>query len=185
MATTYSEPVEHALAEPAAAPTKSAERIGALDFVRGWALFGILLMNITAFGLSNAYYNPLNNGGSTGADLTAWRIIQVGFDGTQRGLFSLLFGAGVILLTARMEAKDPVNASDIYMRRNLWLIAFGMMNVWVLIWFGDILYTYGITALFVYGFRKMAPRWLIAIGLASMAVIAAHNYSIAQANLAS
>jgi uncharacterized protein len=185
MATTYSEPVEHALAEPAAAPTKSAERIGALDFVRGWALFGILLMNITAFGLSNAYYNPLNNGGSTGADLTAWRVIQVGFDGTQRGLFSLLFGAGIILLTTRMEAKDPVNASDIYMRRNLWLIAFGMFNVWVLIWFGDILYTYGIIALFAYGFRKLTPRWLIAIGLASMAVIAAHNYSVAQGNLAS
>ncbi len=184
MATTTSDPIEHALAEPAAAPTRGAERIGALDFVRGWALFGILLMNITGFGLSNAYYNPLNNGGATGADLTAWHVIQVGFDGTQRGLFSLLFGAGIILLTQRLEAKDPVMSSDIFMRRNLWLIGFGMLNVWVLIWMGDILYTYGITALFAFGFRKMAPRWLIAIGVFSMLVIAAHNYSVVQDNLA-
>lgn len=99
MATTYSENLEHALGEPAVAPTRSKERIGALDFVRGWALFGILLMNITGFGLSNAYYNPLNNGGATGADLMSWQAIQIFFDGTQRGLFSLLFGAGIILLT--------------------------------------------------------------------------------------
>ncbi|QIG53063.1 DUF418 domain-containing protein [Altererythrobacter sp. BO-6] len=185
MATTYSENLEHALAEPAVAPTKNSDRIGALDFVRGWALFGILLMNITGFGLSHAYYNPLNNGGYTGADLTAWHIIQVGFDGTQRGLFSLLFGAGIILLTTKLEERDPHHASDIYMRRNLWLIGFGMVNVWILLWPGDILYTYGITALFAYGFRKLAPRWLTAIALASLAVIVVHNYDGTQDQLAS
>jgi len=184
MATSYSDTIEHAVAEPAAEPTKGGERIGALDFVRGWALFGILLMNITGFGLSHAYYNPLNNGGATGADLLAWQIIQVGFDGTQRGLFSLLFGAGIILLTAKLEARDPVKASDIYMRRNLWLIAFGMVNVWVLLWPGDILYSYGVTALFAFGFRKLAPRWLIAIGLASLALVAINNYRFAQDDLA-
>lgn len=185
MATTYSENLEHALGEPAVAPTRSNERIGALDFVRGWALFGILLMNITGFGLSNAYYNPLNNGGATGADLMSWQVIQIFFDGTQRGLFSLLFGAGIILLTSKLEERDPVNASDIYMRRNLWLIGFGMVNVWILLWPGDILYTYGVTALFAYGFRKLMPRWLIAIGLASLALVAFNNYSFAQDSLES
>ncbi len=183
MATTYSENVEHALGEPAVAPTKGNERISALDFVRGWALFGILLMNITGFGLSNAYYNPLNNGGATGVDLLSWQVIQIFFDGTQRGLFSLLFGAGIILLTTKLEQKDPVHASDIYMRRNLWLIGFGMVNVWILLWPGDILYTYGVSALFAYGFRKLMPRWLIAIGLASFALVAFNNYNSAQESL--
>lgn len=184
METTSQDNLEHALAEPAVAPTRGSERIGALDYVRGWALFGILLMNITGFGLSHAYYNPLNNGGATGADLLAWQIIQVGFDGTQRGLFSLLFGAGIILLTTKLEERDPLHASDIYMRRNLWLIGFGMVNVWILLWPGDILYSYGITALFAFGFRKLSPRWLIGIGLASLALVAANNYSFAQEDLA-
>jgi uncharacterized protein len=160
-----------------------ADRIGSLDFVRGFALFGILLMNITAFGLSHAYSNPVNDGGSTGADLWSWIIIQVGFEGTQRGLFSLLFGAGIVLFTRRLEETAPAIASDIYMRRNLWLIAFGFFNVDILLWGGDILFPYGVTALFAYAFRKLAPRWLILIGLASLALVALHNLQVANDNL--
>jgi len=164
------------IAAPAkAAPISSADRIGALDFVRGWALFGILLMNLAGFGLSHSYDNPVNNGGATGANLWAWIVIQVGFEGTQRGLFSVLFGAGIVLLTRKLEASIPAEASDIYARRNLWLIAFGLFNAWILIWQGDILFVYGVTALFAYGFRKLAPRWLIGVGLASMLLIGALN----------
>jgi uncharacterized protein len=150
------------------APVSAADRIATLDVVRGCALFGILLMNLTGFGLSHAYDNPVNNGGSTGADLWSWIIIQVGFEGTQRGLFSMLFGAGIVLLTRKLEATIPAQASDIYVRRNLWLLAFGLFNAWVLIWMGDILFVYGVTALVAYGFRKLSPRWLVGIGLASM-----------------
>ncbi len=155
------------------------DRIGALDFVRGTALFGILLMNITAFGLSNAYSNPVNDGGSTGADLWAWIVIQVGFEGTQRGLFSLLFGAGIVLLTQKLEKSAPTVASDIYMRRNLWLLGFGFFNVEVLLWSGDILYSYGVTALVAYAFRGLAPRWLVLIGLVSLAFVASYNLDVA------
>ncbi|MDZ4276708.1 MAG: hypothetical protein U0995_11750, partial [Erythrobacter sp.] len=72
----------------------ATDRIVALDFVRGAALFGILLMNITGFGLPHAYGNPTNAGGAEGLNLLSWVIIQIGFEGTQRGLFSMLFGAG-------------------------------------------------------------------------------------------
>ena len=85
-----------------AAPT--AQRIEALDFVRGVALFGILLMNITGFGLPDAYVNPTNAGGAEGANLWVWIVTQMGFEGTQRALFSMLFGASVILFTSRLEA---------------------------------------------------------------------------------
>lgn len=181
MATTISFAAKEGAPAGTAGPT--VDRIGALDFVRGFALFGILLMNITAFGLSNAYYNPLNNGGSTGADLTAWQVIQVGFDGTQRALFSLLFGAGIILLTRRLEDRVPTIASDIFVRRNLWLIGFGIFNASILIWEGDILYMYGLTALFAYGFRKLSPRWLIGIGIFSMLLIANYNIGVTRDNL--
>ncbi len=162
-----------AAAKGAAAP--AADRIVALDFVRGVALFGILLMNITGFGLPHAYVDPTIAGGSTGANLWAWIVIQMGFEGTQRALFSMLFGAGVILLTARLEAAGRSDAADIYYRRNLWLIGFGMVNAFLFLWEGDILYTYGITALFLYPFRRLAPRALLAIGVGTLLLGALWN----------
>ena len=165
----------------AAAPARSdraapaAVRIEALDFVRGVALFGILLMNITGFGLPDAYTNPVNAGGSTGANLWAWIVTQIGFEGTQRALFSMLFGASVILLTSRLEAAGRTDAADIYFRRNLWLIAFGFLNAFIFLWYGDILYAYGVAALFVYAFRKMAPNWLLSLGVCVLMLGAVWN----------
>jgi uncharacterized protein len=156
-------------------PAPAARRIEALDFVRGVALCGILLMNITGFGLPDAYTNPANAGGATGANLWAWIITEIGFEGTQRALFSMLFGASVILLTSRLEATGRPDAADIYFRRNLWLIAFGFVNAFIFLWFGDILYAYGVTALFVYAFRKMAAKWLLAIGVFTLMLGAVWN----------
>jgi len=153
--------------------TPTAKRLESLDFVRGCALFGILLMNINGMGLGPAYDNPSIGGGDSGINLTTWFFFNVGFEGTQRALFSILFGAGVILLTSRLEASGRVDAPDIFFRRNLWLIAFGLVNAWVLLWIGDILYYYGITALFLYAFRKLSGRALLGLGIASLVLGAA------------
>jgi uncharacterized protein len=118
-------PMPPAPVEPPAPAAPTAQRIEALDFVRGIALFGILLMNITGFGLPDAYTNPNNSGGATGANLTAWIITQIGFEGTQRALFSMLFGASVILFTSRLEASGRPDAAVISYRRILWLAAYG------------------------------------------------------------
>jgi uncharacterized protein len=146
----------------------ASERIETLDFIRGCALFGILLMNITSMGLAKAYTNPTNAGGATGPDLWAWIITEVGFEGTQRALFSMLFGAGVLLFVSRAEQSGRADAVDLFLRRTLWLIVFGLLNAWVLLWEGDILYFYGITGLFVVAFRKLSARALLAIGLAGL-----------------
>ena len=158
------------MAEALAPATK---RLESLDFVRGCALFGILLMNINGMGLGPAYDNPTIAGGDSGINLWTWLVINIGFEGTQRALFSILFGAGVILLTSRLEASGRADAPDIFFRRNLWLIAFGLVNSWVLLWIGDILYYYGITALFLYAFRKMSGRALLWLGIASLVLGAA------------
>ncbi len=151
----------------------ASKRIESLDFVRGVALFGILLMNIVGMGLGPAYDNPTIAGGAEGINLWTWFVINVGFEGTQRALFSMLFGAGVILLSSRLEASGRTDATDIYFRRNLWLIAFGLVNAWVLLFVGDILFYYGITALFLYAFRKLAGRTLLALSAAALVISAA------------
>lgn len=175
MATLAVEAAEPPVQSAATDPAPAAKRIETLDFVRGVALCGILLMNISAFGLPNAYTNPANAGGADGLNLWAWIIIQVGFEGTQRALFSILFGASTILLVSRLEASGRTDAADIYYRRNLWLIGFGMVNAFIFLWFGDILYAYGVTALFLYPFRNLAPKWLIGIGIAGLIAGAAWN----------
>lgn len=153
----------------------ASQRIEALDFVRGIALFGILLLNITAFGLPLAYVNPMNAGGAEGANLWVWIVNQVGVEGTQRALFSILFGAGVILLTERLEAAGRIDTADIYFRRNAWLIGFGMVDAYIFLWYGDILYTYGVIAFFVFVFRKAAPKTLLIIGIVALLLAAAWN----------
>lgn len=161
-----------------AAPVRAGDRYQSLDFIRGVALFGILLMNITGFGMHPAAGpDPTVAGGATGIDLLTWKITEVGFEGTQRGLFSLLFGAGVILLTSRLEAEGRTDVADIYYRRNIWLIVFGIIHAYLLLWWGEILYAYGVTALFLYALRKLSPRWLFAIGAAGIIVSTAWNLS--------
>ena len=150
-----------------AATAPTSKRLESLDFIRGCALFGILIMNIVGMGLGPAYDNPTIMGGDKGIDLWTWFVVNVGFEGTQRGLFSILFGAGVILFTSRDDSTDA------YFRRNLWLIAFGLFNAWVLLWGGDILYFYGLTALFLFSFRKLPGKKLLGLGVAAFVLGAA------------
>jgi uncharacterized protein len=148
----------------ATAPTSAAERIFALDVIRGFAVLGILLMNILGFGLpSSAYMNAVaNEGGNTGWNLWAWYGEMFYFEGTMRGLFTVLFGAGVVLYTSRLErAGIGVRSADLYFRRNLWLWVFGLFNAYVLLWDGDILFFYGLSALFLYVFRHLPVRKLL------------------------
>ena len=136
------------------APVAAAERISALDTLRGFALLGILLMNIVAMGMyGGAYDNPTVTGGATGLNLGVWAVLHVLAEGKMRCLFSLVFGASMILLTSRLEKHG--NAADIYYRRTIWLILFGIVHAYLL-WMGDILYPYALCGLILYPFRKMA-----------------------------
>jgi uncharacterized protein len=143
---------------PAAQPVSQRERIPTIDVVRGVALMGILLMNIGAFsGPFEMYINPLMVGNHRTANLVAWSLRWVLFEGKMRAAFSMLFGAGVILLTERAERRGSANIADLFLRRNMWLTLFGVLHFYF-IWFGDILYFYGLTALlFLYPCRKL--RW--------------------------
>lgn len=154
-----------------ATPTGRTDRIAMLDTTRGIAVLGILLMNITGFGLPEAYDDPTNWGGHTGANLVAWRTTSLFFEGTMRGLFTLLFGAGALLFLERHAARDStLRPADLYYRRTLWLIVFGLINGYVLLWEGDILFHYGVTGLFLFVFRKMSARTLVLIAAIALSI---------------
>jgi uncharacterized protein len=150
-------------------PTRRADRIGMLDTTRGIAVLGILLMNITGFGLPHAYDDPTNWGGAAGANLAVWRVNSLLFEGTMRGLFTLLFGASALLFIERHGARSTgLRPADLYFRRMLWLIAFGLFNGYVLLWDGDILFFYGVVGLLLFVFRNMSWRRLILLATGVM-----------------
>lgn len=149
---------------PVIGPVSSAERIQTMDVVRGFALLGILLMNIVDFGMPHwAYMNPNIAGGATGPNLIAFILQYVLFEGKMRALFSMMFGAGVILLTTRgVERGGGIEVADIYYRRTLWLMLFGIAHA-MLLWRGDILYPYAICGLFLFPIRKLPAKTLLCV----------------------
>lgn len=143
-------------------PTQPNERIHALDVMRGLVLCGILLMNINSFGLAEAYSEPTVSGGSEGLNLYTWIATNLFFEGTMRGLFSLLFGVGMFILLDRLEKNGAgLKAADIYFRRLTYLLVFGLVHGYLLLWTGEILFDYALMGFLVYSFRKMAPKKLI------------------------
>lgn len=144
----------------AVAPVAKTARIESLDVLRGIAVLGILMMNITGFALlPQAYGNPLAGGGAEGFNLTVYKVITVLFEGTMRGIFSLLFGASIVLLTERMEkAGAGLMAAEIHFRRMLWMMIFGIIHWTLLLWYGEILFAYSMCGMLLFAVRKLRPR---------------------------
>ncbi len=85
---------------PSAAPVTESERIGSIDVLRGFAVLGILVMNIQSFAMPfSAYFNPTAYGDLSGANYWVWFFSHLLADQKFMTLFSLLFGAGVVLMT--------------------------------------------------------------------------------------
>lgn len=160
----------------AVAPVSKQERIFAMDALRGFAVLGILLMNIVDFGLpGNAYIDPSIAGGDRGPNLVSWFANQIFFEGKMRAIFSMLFGAGAILLLTRGEERDhSLRPADIYYRRTMWLILFGVLHAY-LIWWGDILYPYGVIGLALFPLRKVKPKWLLTAGVILLLILTGFN----------
>jgi uncharacterized protein len=141
-------------------------RIATLDIVRGVAVMGILAMNIVAFGMPpEAYMNPLAYGVDGTADLASWAFSFVLIDGKMRGLFSFLFGASMLLVIHKADAKGE-SPARVHFRRMIWLLVFGLGHFYF-IWYGDILTGYALIGMIAWFFRNSQPRKLLrwAVGL--------------------
>ncbi|MBN1221073.1 MAG: DUF418 domain-containing protein [Anaerolineae bacterium] len=150
-------------------PTQPAERILALDALRGFAILGILLMNIQSFSMPEAaYLNPAAYGDLSGFNKWVWVFSHLLTDQKFLTLFSLLFGAGIVLFTTRAEAKGR-GALAVHYRRTFWLLVIGLLHAYLL-WSGDILVSYALCALVVVLFRKRSPTLLFILGLVVVSI---------------
>src|SRR5688572_7837834 len=148
-----------------AAPVSQPERITILDSLRGIAILGILLMNIPGFGFPEEKASDPSVLNETGINYKTWYIVDWALTGTQRAIFSMLFGAGMILFITRLEKRmDGMQAAIYYFRRQMWLLAFGLFNAFVLLWFWDILYAYAIFGMLLFCFYPKMAKTTFYIG---------------------
>ncbi|MEO5564103.1 MAG: DUF418 domain-containing protein, partial [Chitinophagaceae bacterium] len=91
----------------------------------------------------------------------AWWINSMFFEGTMRGLFSMLFGAGIYHFTNRISVGNA-SVTSAYIKRLLWLFLFGLIHFYILLWDGDILYPYALIGFVAYSFRNWKIKYLIA-----------------------
>ena len=154
------------------APTKKLitdpyQRIQLIDSVRGFALLGILLSNILEFGMpggTNTVHDLSIHNEYSGYNYYLWWIVGLFFDGSMRGLFMMLFGASMVLITSKFSnSKTSLGAADLYYRRLIWLLLFSIFDAFIILWQGDILYTVSICGLFLFPFRDMKPKYIFLI----------------------
>ncbi len=138
-------------------PIAAQERIAVMDIVRGFALLGILIMNMPGF--SSSYF-----AGADGSHLWPGSIDRIAestrdmlFSGKFNSMFSLLFGLGFTIQLGRMMAKDPATAPGLYARRLLVLAAFGLVHVMVF-WTGDVLHIYAVLGAALLFLRNASNR---------------------------
>ncbi len=146
------------------APVTAQQRISSLDFIRGLAVMGILAANIVAFGQPpSAYFWP-ESFLVDPADPGGWQWIAqfVLVDGKMRGLFTLLFGAGMYLFMERAWARG--SSRWLQMWRLFLLLGFGLTHFY-LIWFGDILSMYALIGFAAVAFMRLQASTQIRTGL--------------------
>jgi uncharacterized protein len=141
----------------------ASERNPVLDMVRGFALMGILIMNMPGF--SSSFFAEAD-----GSHLWPGQVDQIAeglremlFSGKFNSMFSMLFGIGFTLQFARMQRSDPEHATRIYLRRLLVLAVLGVLHAAVF-WGGDVLHVYAILGIvLLFGLRHASDRTLIAL----------------------
>ncbi|MES2903903.1 MAG: DUF418 domain-containing protein [Pseudomonadota bacterium] len=163
------------MAQTLITPVQLAQRIDLLDVIRGIAVCGILAVNIFVMGTLGSTQGrnfPLQ----WDANWIAWVGQRLFLEGPMRGLFMILFGAGMVMMLRRSEGESPrVAPIDIWARRSLALLGLGVVHFLVLMWPGEILWTLGVAAFPLLAFRVARPPTLWIWALVIIACLSAHR----------
>jgi len=154
---------------PAIAPTTPTHRVLATDVLRGIAVLGILPMNMQIFAMFPAtviypyageFTDPLN--------IAVWTLLRIFIGSKDLMIFSMLFGAGILMVTTSGRAAAE-SGPALHYRRMAVLGVFGLLHAY-LVWAGDILVTYALCGSLVYLFRNLRPSILGLLGVLACAV---------------
>lgn len=146
------------------------ERLASIDTIRGVALMGLLTMNLVGMSMPlGAYLSPEAFRTNDALNLPIFSIFFVFADQKFMGMFSLLFGASMLLLIDRLKAKGKPSLG-VHYRRNSVLLLIGLAHA-LYLWEGDVLFIYGVCALLLYPLHRSSP-WVLAF-IAALLIAAA------------
>lgn len=163
--------------ETSSGPVQESSRITSLDLIRGVAVLGILLMNVVAIKYGQVPYWNLSAGGSeTWLDWSVGVFGEIFIDQKFLGLFSLLFGAGMMLFIDRASTRErhPVLLN---LWRNSLLLGIGILHYQL--WDGDVLMLYALASVILLSLRRLSPRTLVVVG-AIIYLLPVPGYVLAQ-----
>ena len=139
----------------------AAERLPILDVLRGFALMGILIMNMPSFSFSGWHEVDGSHYWPSAIDQTAEQVRNALFSGKFNSLFSVLFGLGFTIQYSRMQQGDPAHADGLYLKRLLVLMVLGLVHACVF-WTGDVLHVYAALGIvLLLGLRRVSDRGLL------------------------
>jgi uncharacterized protein len=158
------------------------DRIATIDTVRGFAVLGILVMNIMAMAHAGAaYFNPEYTGGADDpVNLSLWAVAAVAVDGKMRALFAMLFGASLLLMA---EGNPPEKQTSRHLARMAVLFLFGLFHG-LLFWPGDILLPFALVGLAVWPLRKQPAGRLFLFGILALTLQASIQFAFALQGIA-
>ena len=151
------------------------ERIESIDVLRGFALLGILIMNITSFAMpSMAYFSPVVYDINT-LNHVIYSLTHIIADQKFMAIFSMLFGASTILFinSVKIKGKRPLL---LYYSRNFWLLIIGWIHSSYL-WYGDILFIYALCAFLLFFFKNLTPKKQFILGCLIYLIPSFSNYA--------
>ncbi|MBU6268519.1 MAG: DUF418 domain-containing protein [Sphingomonadales bacterium] len=157
-------------------PPGDAGRIATLDLLRGIAVLGILAVNIAGFAGPRVATDTPNLPHAAGPlGEAAFAFVFLVFEGKMRALFSLLFGASMLLFIDKADARGR-DGDLLQLRRLGWLLAIGWLHS-MLLWWGDILFVYAVAGTFALVMRRWPSGVLLAI--AAVTYLGLHGWGMA------
>src|SRR5215204_663470 len=151
-------------------------RIQSLDVLRGIAVLFALFISIWFFG---GFSQNMQNGlllSSKGLNYRLFGTIDLLFDGKMRALIAIVFGAGMLLFLSKDNQKGELPTHDLFIRRQMWLGVFGIINGLLFFWTQDVLFHLGIMGILLFPFVRLSARGLLILATVFTLIYSGKNY---------
>jgi uncharacterized protein len=151
-------------------------RIPSLDVLRGIAILGALFVSIWIFGgfSSNQQTGLLLR--SKGLNYRLFGTVDLLLEGKMKALIAIVFGAGMVLFMSKENQKGQLSTADLFIRRQFWLMLFGLINAIVFLWTGDMLFHLAVMGVLLFPFVRFSRQALLIAAIVAMIIYCGKNY---------
>ena len=157
-------------------PISISHRIQSLDVFRGVAVLLALLVSVWIFGGFSDQQQKQLLLQSKGWNYRVFGTVELLINGKMRALIALVFGAAMILFLTKETETGRQRAEDVFIKRQLWLIIFGLFNALLLLWTNDLLFALGVLGVLLFPFFRMNTKGLLIAAIFTTLAYCGKNY---------